>query len=115
MLQFVIHNPHQIGNGYPGLVHGIPIPERNLMVVQGIKINCDTKWGTDLVLPTITPPNALGVIVLSVKVLAQPAIDLPGGGDQLGVSAEGKGGYGNRGQSAMEVQHYPHRLTCALS
>ena len=71
MLYFVLKDPHQVGDGYPVLVHTVPVANSNLVVFDAVEVYCHTIWGANLILTPITPPNTLGVIVLSVQVLAQ--------------------------------------------
>ena len=80
------------------------------MIVKRVEIHGDAIRGADFILPPVPAPNALGIVVLDREVAAQLSVDFLGSRRQPSVAAKGQYCYGDRGQLAVEFQHYPHRV-----
>ena len=67
----------------PILFHRVPIPHRDRLVLQRLEINSHRIGGSDLVLPSVPPPDRLGHVHLDHPALTQLGGDPVGRLDQL--------------------------------
>src|SRR4029077_2822782 len=55
----------------PLLLHGVAVPDRDGLVLQGVEIDGDAVRGADLVLPPVPAADRAGVVEVGVPPLAQ--------------------------------------------
>src|SRR3989338_6300840 len=69
LAEFLFKVTYNLCNLHPVLLHTIPIPHRHGFVFQALKINRQAIRRADLVLPAVTPANALRSVVFDDETL----------------------------------------------
>src|SRR5580704_18390334 len=70
------------------LAHGVAVPDRHRLVVQGVEVDGDAVWGADLVLTPVAAADRARVVEVGIPVLAQRRGQVAGLGRQVGVARQ---------------------------
>src|ERR1700677_1691968 len=89
------------------LAHGVAVPDRYRLVVQGVEVDGDAVRGADLVLTAVAAADRAGVVEVGVPVLAQRRGQVAGLGRQVGVARQREHGGLDRREPAVQAQHRP--------
>ena len=57
----------EVGDGHADLGHGVALPDGDGGIVERVEVNGDAQRRADLVLSPVSPPDALGVVVLNLS------------------------------------------------
>ena len=78
---------HEIVDGNAALVHGVPVADGYLLVIQGVEIHGDAVGCADLVLAAVAAADALSIVELCSEVTPQPCMDILDSGNEFVVAA----------------------------
>src|SRR5450756_1992357 len=70
------------------LLHGVSVSDGNRPVLQALKVDGNAVGRADLVLPAVTPADALSVVVHRHQERAYERLGLPGQLDTIGLTGE---------------------------
>src|SRR5215207_7879318 len=95
----------EVVDRHPYLLGGVPVADRDRLVLQRLEVYGDAERSTDLVLAAVPPPDGLGLVVLDHVTLADGPPDLPGQRRQRLLLGQRQDGDLVRRQAGMEPQH----------
>src|ERR1035437_6164074 len=68
----------QLVQGYPHLLHAVPVADRRRVVLQAVEVDGDRQGGPDLVLAPVATSDRLSVVVLGRELLTELLLHPPG-------------------------------------